>query len=211
MSAPHQGGNAIRERSARANAGHRTDPSAFAADLAADRERVIALITALTPVSRETVARLDRFVEASAGVAAADQSDRPFDRADTVDAPHRRLLAASCRSHPQAKIWVDLGSGGGFPGLVIACALADTAGRRSPSGRKHRQEGELPARGGARHWRAGRSPRHADRRFCQARAEADRCRHGARAGAAAEIAGRGVSAVEKRGPGTVSQGTRCWR
>jgi len=29
---------------------------------------------------------------------------------------------------PGAKIWVDLGSGGGFPGLVIACALADTPG-----------------------------------------------------------------------------------
>ena len=29
---------------------------------------------------------------------------------------------------PDAKHWVDLGSGGGFPGLVIACALADTPG-----------------------------------------------------------------------------------
>ena len=29
---------------------------------------------------------------------------------------------------PRAQIWVDLGSGGGFPGLVIACALADTPG-----------------------------------------------------------------------------------
>ena len=27
---------------------------------------------------------------------------------------------------PEARRWVDLGSGGGFPGLVIACALADT-------------------------------------------------------------------------------------
>ena len=27
-------------------------------------------------------------------------------------------------------MWVDLGSGGGFPGLVIACALAGTTGRR---------------------------------------------------------------------------------
>ena len=27
---------------------------------------------------------------------------------------------------PDAKIWVDLGSGAGFPGLVIACALAET-------------------------------------------------------------------------------------
>ena len=29
---------------------------------------------------------------------------------------------------PRAQIWVDLGSGGGFPGLVIACALAETPG-----------------------------------------------------------------------------------
>ena len=29
---------------------------------------------------------------------------------------------------PQARVWVDLGSGGGFPGLVIACALAETEG-----------------------------------------------------------------------------------
>jgi 16S rRNA (guanine527-N7)-methyltransferase len=26
---------------------------------------------------------------------------------------------------PQAQVWVDLGSGGGFPGVPIACALAD--------------------------------------------------------------------------------------
>ncbi len=26
---------------------------------------------------------------------------------------------------PAAKIWVDFGSGGGFPGIPIACALAD--------------------------------------------------------------------------------------
>jgi 16S rRNA (guanine527-N7)-methyltransferase len=30
---------------------------------------------------------------------------------------------------PEAKIWVDLGTGGGFPGLVIACALYGAAGR----------------------------------------------------------------------------------
>ena len=29
---------------------------------------------------------------------------------------------------PAARTWVDLGSGAGFPGLVIACALAGTAG-----------------------------------------------------------------------------------
>jgi 16S rRNA (guanine527-N7)-methyltransferase len=29
---------------------------------------------------------------------------------------------------PDAKTWVDLGSGGGFPGVVLACAIADTLG-----------------------------------------------------------------------------------
>ena len=29
---------------------------------------------------------------------------------------------------PHAKVWVDLGSGGGFPGMPIACALADEPG-----------------------------------------------------------------------------------
>jgi len=31
---------------------------------------------------------------------------------------------------PSARVWIDLGSGGGFPGLVIACALAGQAGAR---------------------------------------------------------------------------------
>jgi 16S rRNA (guanine527-N7)-methyltransferase len=30
---------------------------------------------------------------------------------------------------PEAKVWVDLGTGGGFPGLVIACALSGTENR----------------------------------------------------------------------------------
>jgi 16S rRNA (guanine527-N7)-methyltransferase len=29
---------------------------------------------------------------------------------------------------PSAKRWADLGSGGGFPGIVLACAMAGTAG-----------------------------------------------------------------------------------
>ena len=29
---------------------------------------------------------------------------------------------------PNARVWADLGSGAGFPGLVIACALADSPG-----------------------------------------------------------------------------------
>lgn len=31
---------------------------------------------------------------------------------------------------PDARTWVDLGTGAGFPGLVIACALAGTAGAK---------------------------------------------------------------------------------
>ena len=31
---------------------------------------------------------------------------------------------------PSAKTWVDLGSGGGFPGVVLACALAETPGAK---------------------------------------------------------------------------------
>ena len=31
---------------------------------------------------------------------------------------------------PHAKVWADLGSGAGFPGIVIACALADTEGAK---------------------------------------------------------------------------------
>ena len=33
-------------------------------------------------------------------------------------------------SAPHAKVWADLGSGAGFPGIVIACALADTEGAK---------------------------------------------------------------------------------
>ena len=29
---------------------------------------------------------------------------------------------------PHARVWIDLGSGGGFPGMVLACALADQPG-----------------------------------------------------------------------------------
>ena len=29
---------------------------------------------------------------------------------------------------PAAKVWADFGSGGGFPGVVLACALAETSG-----------------------------------------------------------------------------------
>jgi 16S rRNA (guanine527-N7)-methyltransferase len=92
-------------------------------DLAADRARGLAL----TPVSRETEARLDRFValllqwQQHTNLIAPSTEPTIWTRhiADSL-----QLLALA----PHAKIWVDLGSGAGFPGLVIACALADTPG-----------------------------------------------------------------------------------
>jgi len=81
---------------------------------------------ALTPVSRETEARLDRYVEllrewqAKTNLVAASTLPHLWTRhiADSL-----QLLTIA----PAAKKWADLGSGGGFPGVVLACALVGTA------------------------------------------------------------------------------------
>jgi len=81
----------------------------------------------LTPVSRETAARLDRFV----AVLLDWQQHTNLIAPSTVPNLWTRHIADSLQLlalAPEAQIWVDLGSGGGFPGLVIACALADTPG-----------------------------------------------------------------------------------
>src|ERR1700730_12269177 len=94
-------------------------------DLSADRARALEA----TPVSRETAARLDRFVELllewqqRLNLIARSTEPKLWTRhvADSL-----QLVALA----PQARTWADLGSGAGFPGLVIACALADTPGGR---------------------------------------------------------------------------------
>ena len=89
-------------------------------DLAADRARALALV----PVSRETAARLDRF----AALLLDWQSRFNLIAASTVPVLWTRHIADSLQLlglAPQARKWVDLGSGAGFPGLPIACALAD--------------------------------------------------------------------------------------
>ena len=96
---------------------------ALSPELAADRSRALAL----TPVSRETLDRLDRFVavllewQQRMNLIAASTEPKLWTRhiADSL-----QLLALA----PQARIWVDFGSGAGFPGMVIACALADMPG-----------------------------------------------------------------------------------
>ena len=81
----------------------------------------------LTPVSPETEARLHRYVDlllewqAKTNLVAPSTLPNLWTRhiADSL-----QLLALA----PSAKVWVDLGSGGGFPGVVLACALAQTSG-----------------------------------------------------------------------------------
>jgi 16S rRNA (guanine527-N7)-methyltransferase len=92
-------------------------------DLAADRDRALAL----TPVSRETLARLDRFVD----LLLETQSHTNLIGAGTIPGLWTRHVADSLQLldlAPDARTWLDLGSGAGFPGLVIACALADRPG-----------------------------------------------------------------------------------
>ncbi|HEV2625681.1 MAG TPA: 16S rRNA (guanine(527)-N(7))-methyltransferase RsmG [Xanthobacteraceae bacterium] len=89
-------------------------------DLAVDRAHALALV----PVSRETAARLDRF----AALLLDWQSRHNLIAASTASVLWTRHIADSLQllgMAPQARKWVDLGSGAGFPGLPIACALTD--------------------------------------------------------------------------------------
>lgn len=95
-------------------------PSAISA---ADKAAALAL----TPVSHETEDRLDRYVsllaewQAKINLIASSELQRVWTRhiADSL-----QLLAIA----PKARSWVDLGSGGGFPGVVLACALVGQSG-----------------------------------------------------------------------------------
>ncbi len=81
----------------------------------------------IAPISRETEERLDRYVDlllewqAKTNLVAPSTLPHLWTRhiADSL-----QLLALA----PGAKVWVDLGSGGGFPGVVLACALAERPG-----------------------------------------------------------------------------------
>jgi len=96
---------------------------AAANPLRADRDAALAL----TPVSRETAERLDRFVD----LLLTWQRTTNLISPSTLSHVWTRHVADSLQLldiAPNARTWIDLGSGGGFPGIVIACALADQKG-----------------------------------------------------------------------------------
>src|SRR5437868_1712631 len=86
-----------------------------------------ALALALTPVSRETESRLDAYVD----LLARWQAKTNLVASSTLPNLWTRHISDSLQLltlAPTAKIWVDLGSGGGFPGVVLACAMAAVDG-----------------------------------------------------------------------------------
>lgn len=94
-----------------------------APDLSADRAEALRLIL----VSRETTKRLDRFVALLLEWQASINLIAP----STIPAIWTRHIADSLQLLeviPAAKTWVDFGSGGGFPAIPVACALADAPG-----------------------------------------------------------------------------------
>ncbi len=90
-----------------------------ALDLSADKARALTMFS----VSRETEERLDRFVE----VLLLWQRRLNLIAPSTLREIWTRHIADSLQLlplAPEARTWVDLGSGGGFPGVVLACALS---------------------------------------------------------------------------------------
>lgn len=94
-----------------------------AIDLSADKAAALKL----TPVSREMEARLDRYAalllewQATTNLVAPSTLPNLWTRhiSDSL-----QLLSLA----PNAKTWLDFGSGGGFPGVVLACAMTDAGG-----------------------------------------------------------------------------------
>ena len=90
------------------------------ADPAQDRAKALTLV----PVSHETESRLDLFVNLFLRWQKAVQLVAP----STLPKLWTRHIADSLQliAHaPDAKTWVDLGTGGGFPGLIVAIAITD--------------------------------------------------------------------------------------
>src|SRR5215467_7933570 len=102
-------------------------PSATDPDLAAALARDKAAALRLAPVSRETVERLDAFV----ALLLAWQAKTNLVAPSTLPHLWTRHIADSLQLFsiaPHIGTWIDLGSGGGFPGIVVASALSSIDG-----------------------------------------------------------------------------------
>jgi len=91
----------------------------------ADKAAALALMT----VSRETLTRLEAYVNLLLQWQAVTNLVAP----STLPNLWTRHIADSLQLldlAPDAKTFADLGSGGGFPGVVLACALAERPGAR---------------------------------------------------------------------------------
>jgi len=99
-----------------------SDPE-LAAALARDKTAALRL----APVSRETVERLDAFV----ALLLEWQAKTNLVASSTLPQLWSRHIADSLQLFsiaPHIGTWIDLGSGGGFPGIVVACALSSVDG-----------------------------------------------------------------------------------
>lgn len=118
-------------------AGRRSDPTPStpktdkakandqALDAAIAADKIVAL--KLAPVSHETEARLDRYI----ALLRQWQTKTNLVAPSTLPQLWTRHIADSLQLvdlAPTAKRWADLGSGGGFPGVVLACAMAGIPG-----------------------------------------------------------------------------------
>jgi 16S rRNA (guanine527-N7)-methyltransferase len=99
----------------------------LAGDLAKDRNAALAMFD----LPGETVVRLDRFVD----LLLTWQRRTNLIAPSTIPSLWTRHVADSLQlldlveaPYEKPRLWLDLGSGGGFPAVVIACALADVPG-----------------------------------------------------------------------------------
>ena len=102
-------------------------PPASRSDLTAALARDKAAALRLVPVSRETIERLDAFVALLLQWQARTNLVAP----STLPHLWTRHIADSLQLFsiaPHLGTWIDLGSGGGFPGIVVACALSSVDG-----------------------------------------------------------------------------------
>jgi 16S rRNA (guanine527-N7)-methyltransferase len=110
-------------------------PAAHAVPTAGTNFRSAAEIVTHFKVSRETSERLEAFVSTLKKWQLAINLVAP---ATLPDVWHRHVADSAqlvTLAPPTARTWLDLGSGAGFPGLVVAILLADRPARVTPPSR----------------------------------------------------------------------------